>query len=210
MHEGLWLERPSCTLHINCYINNNSGMRWPVEIQTRDNPWQAKSLSLRSLFFHPTSILILTFICAEVQVLVSACFTQEVFMRACACVRACVHACLSVCLSVITSLYSWDYLCVRWCSIWVLWVHFFFNCLVGCFSMTGHPLFWVSYMHVFCIFVFAPVQHNWACFTWKGALEICSLLLLLLLLLYKSLSLLQVSPYCTSHLLLCQSRCSKS
>ena len=35
---------------------------------------------------------------------------------------------------------------------------------------------WVSYMHVFCIFVFAPVQRNWACFTWKGALEIRSLL----------------------------------
>ena len=33
----------------------------------------------------------------------------------------------------------------------------------------------------FCIFVFAPVQRNWACFTWKGALEIRSLLLLLLL-----------------------------
>ena len=32
-------------------------------------------------------------------------------------------------------------------------------------------------MHVFCIFVFAPVQYNWACFTWKDALEICSLLL---------------------------------
>ena len=37
-------------------------------------------------------------------------------------------------------------------------------------------------MHVFCIFVFAPVQHNWACFTWKGAIQIRSLLLLLLLL----------------------------
>ena len=44
-------------------------------------------------------------------------------------------------------------------------------------------LFWVSYMHVFCIFVFAFVQRNWARFTWKGALEICVLLLLLLLLL---------------------------
>ena len=37
----------------------------------------------------------------------------------------------------------------------------------------------MSYMHVFCIFVFAPVQRNWACFTWKDALEIRSLLLLL-------------------------------
>ena len=35
-------------------------------------------------------------------------------------------------------------------------------------------------MHVFCIFVFAPVQRNRACSTWKGALEIRSLLLLLL------------------------------
>ena len=30
-------------------------------------------------------------------------------------------------------------------------------CLVGLF---GHMLFWVSYMHVFCIFVFALVQCN--------------------------------------------------
>ena len=29
-------------------------------------------------------------------------------------------------------------------------------------------------------FVFAPVQQNWACFTWKGALEIRSFFLLLL------------------------------
>ena len=41
--------------------------------------------------------------------------------------------------------------------------------------------FWVSSMHVFYIFAFAPVQRNWACFTWKGALEIWLLLLLLLL-----------------------------
>ena len=45
---------------------------------------------------------------------------------------------------------------------------------------TGTYCFWVSYMHAFSIFVFAPVQRNWACFTWKSALEICSLLLLLL------------------------------
>ena len=56
---------------------------------------------------------------------------------------------------------------------------FFFNCLVGLFR---YLLFGASYMHVFCIFVFAPVQCNCACFTWKGALEIRSLLLLSLLL----------------------------
>ena len=44
----------------------------------------------------------------------------------------------------------------------------------------GHMLFWVSYMHVFCIFVCALVQRNWACFTWKGALGLRSLLLFLL------------------------------
>ena len=31
----------------------------------------------------------------------------------------------------------------------------------------------------FVFFVFALVQRNWACFTWKGALEVRSLLLLL-------------------------------
>ena len=41
----------------------------------------------------------------------------------------------------------------------------------------------VCYMQVFCIFVCAPVQRSWACFTWKGAVEIRSLLLVLLLLL---------------------------
>ena len=28
------------------------------------------------------------------------------------------------------------------------------------FGGGGHLLFWMSYMHVFCIFVFAPVQRN--------------------------------------------------
>ena len=34
--------------------------------------------------------------------------------------------------------------------------------LVGCLSMIvfAHMLFWVSYIHVFCIFVFALVQGN--------------------------------------------------
>ena len=81
------------------------------------------------------------------------------------------------------------------CMIGVIFVYadmvsgfygYFFLCLVGCFSniiWIGHLLFWVSHMHVFCIFVFAPVQRNWACFTWTGTLQIRSLLLLLLLLL---------------------------
>ena len=38
-------------------------------------------------------------------------------------------------------------------------------------------LFWMSYMQVFYTFVFVLVQHNWAHFTRKGALEIQSLLL---------------------------------
>ena len=58
------------------------------------------------------------------------------------------------------------------------------NCLVESFSMTvwTPAVLSVLYaMHVFCIFVFAPVQRNGTCFTWKGALEIRSLLLLLFL-----------------------------
>ena len=90
----------------------------------------------------------------------------------------------------IISLYGWDYLCIHWCNICILWVlsflvffntHLYYS--VGCLSMIiGHMLSWVSYMHVFCIFLFALVQRNSACFTWKGTLEICSILLLLLLL----------------------------
>ena len=33
-------------------------------------------------------------------------------------------------------------------------------CLVGCLSMIGHMLFWVSYMHVFSILAFALVHRN--------------------------------------------------
>ena len=47
-------------------------------------------------------------------------------------------------------------------------------------------IFQHDYLDTYCFeclicmrFVFAPVQRNWACFTWKGALEMCLLLLLL-------------------------------
>ena len=39
----------------------------------------------------------------------------------------------------------------------------------------------------FVFFVFAPVQRNRACFTWKGTLEIRSLLLLLFAIIYDAL-----------------------
>ena len=57
--------------------------------------------NLRLIFF--------TSICAEVQVLVSVCITQEVFVCACVCVCAHVHMCerVSVCLSVCRHLYGW-------------------------------------------------------------------------------------------------------
>ena len=45
--------------------------------------------------------------------------------------------------------------------IWYLgfMLGFFFNSLVGCFSMiVWTPAVWMSYMHVFCIFAFAPVH----------------------------------------------------
>ena len=45
--------------------------------------------NLRLIFFAP--------ICAEVQVLVSMCITQEVFVCVCMCVYVCVCVCVSVC-----------------------------------------------------------------------------------------------------------------
>ena len=96
--------------------------------------------------------------------------------------------CVSACLSVIISLYSWGYLCECWYGIgfyWGagegLWFFFFlfFVFLLISWMFQHHCLdtccFWESY--TFCVFVFAPVQRNWACFTWKGTLEIRSLLL---------------------------------
>ena len=59
-------------------------------------------------------------ICAEVQVLVFVCITQEVCV--CVCVCVCVRMCVCVCVCVIVSLYGRGYFCVRW---WVLWVFFF-------------------------------------------------------------------------------------
>ena len=76
----------------------------------------------------------------------------------------------------------WVWLC------FVLFLFFFFGggvfFVVYCFVfltalldvsawLFGHLLFWVSYKHVFCI---CTVQRTWVCFTWKGALEIRSLL----------------------------------
>ena len=65
----------------------------------------------------------------------------------CACVRECVCACMFFffkCPFLLLSWMFWAWLC-------------------------GHMLFWVSYMHVFCIFAFALVLCNCTCFTWKGA-----------------------------------------
>ena len=78
--------------------------------------------------------------------------------------------CVCVCLSVIISLYGWGYFCVRRYGIWVLWIFFFMlswlfqhDYLDTCFECL-----------ISMCFVFAPVQRNWACFTWKGPLEIHS------------------------------------
>ena len=71
--------------------------------------------NLRLIFFAP--------ICAEVQVLVSVCITQEVCVcvcvcacvrvcvRVCVCVCVCLSVCLPVCLSAIISLCSGLFLC---------------------------------------------------------------------------------------------------
>ena len=76
--------------------------------------------NLRLIFF--------TSICAEVQVLVSVCITQEVFVcGVCVCVRACIYVCLSSSV----------------CMVGVIFVYvdiygfygYSFLCLVGRFSM---------------------------------------------------------------------------
>ena len=73
--------------------------------------------NLRLIFFAP--------ICAEVQVVVSVCITQEVFL--------CVCVCVCVCLSVIISLCSWVIF------VYIDAVYWFYGCsflcLIGCFSM---------------------------------------------------------------------------
>ena len=92
----------------------------------------------------------------------------------CVCVCVCVSVCLSVCLSSLVCVVGYFY--VRWCNILVLWVFFFLLNWMFQHDCLDTYCFWVSYLHAFSIFVFAPVQHNWACFTWKSALEIRSLL----------------------------------
>ena len=85
---------------------------------------------------------------------------------------------LSADSSSLLSLDLWKkiFLCTE-VAFFFLWTHLY--CLVRCLSMIGHMLFWVSYIiSVFSIFVFAFVQCKWTCFTWKGTLEIQSLLLL--------------------------------
>ena len=64
-------------------------------------------------------------------------------------------------------------------TVFGFYVYFFLNahpyCLAGCLNMIActRAVLGVLYARVF---VFALVQRNSACFTWKGALEILSLL----------------------------------
>ena len=87
-----------------------------------------------------SEMCVCVYVCVRVCVYVRVCVCECVCV--CVCERACVHVCMCVCVCVcvcvcgIISLYGWDYFHVCWYGIWVLWVIFFFNCLVGCFSMT--------------------------------------------------------------------------
>ena len=96
--------------------------------------------------------------------------------------------CVSTCLSSLVCIVGVIYVNVdtvlgfiggrgRGCCVFFFW--FFFVFLLISWMFQHHCLdtccFWESY--TFCVFVFAPVQRNWACFTWKGTLEIRSLLL---------------------------------
>ena len=78
-------------------------------------------------------------------------------------------------------------MCAQTRPQFILFMGILFLCLIGCFSMYiwTPTVLSALYMRVFCIFVFPLVQRNGAGFTWKGALEIHSLLLLLLYSLYE-------------------------
>ena len=135
--------------------------------------WRHYHLATKALFTDHAVIVILFQVCVCVCV--------------CVCVSVSVCVCVCVCLSSLVCVVG--YFHVRWCSILVLWVFFFLLNWMFQHDCLDTYCFWVSYMHAFCIFVFASVQRNWACFTWKSALEIRSLLLLLLQKLYAVCSL---------------------
>ena len=107
-------------------------------------------------------------------------------MCVCVCVCECVCVChhqfvwlgLFLCM-LIRYIYNMFFYGYSFLPSW-MFQHYYldtycFECLVICIC------FLFLYLHLFsacvCIFVFAPVQRKWACFTWKGALEIRSLLL---------------------------------
>ena len=85
------------------------------------------------------------------------------------------------------------YVCLSSLVCMVGVVFLYFDTVYGVFWVFFFVLSWMfqlDYLDTYCFeclicvcFVFAPVQRSSACFTWKGSLEICSLLLLLLLLL---------------------------
>ena len=103
-------------------------------------------------------------------------------------VSLCMYHSRGMCVFLFCFVCVW-FVCV-WSLVFVVWVIFLyvdmvfgfygysFLCLVGCLSMIILTPAVLSVLNAcVCIFVFAPVQCNWACFTWKGALEIRSLLL---------------------------------
>ena len=88
-----------------------------------------------------------------------------------------ITVCVCECLSIIIILCRVIFVYVDAVYWFYGWFSFFFLMLTWMFQhdCLDTYCFWVSYMHAFSIFVFAPVQRNWACFTWKSALEIPSL-----------------------------------
>ena len=113
------------------------------------------------------------------------CVCARACMRACTCMRECVHVCLSSLVYVVGIIYVYVDTVF---GIYGYFFFFFFNCLVGCLSM----IVWTpAVLGVFyaCVLYFCnrTCSSQLSMFTWKGALEIRSLLLLLL-----SLSLLSI------------------
>ena len=129
--------------NLSLFLDPLSGTHYHYPLENH-SVLQLLKRNLRLIFFAP--------ICAEVQVLVSVCITQEV------CV--CVCLCLSVCLSSLVCVVGYFY--VRWCNILVLWVFFFLLNWMFQHDCLDTYCFWVSYMHAFLflyLHLFSAIEH---------------------------------------------------
>ena len=125
--------------------------------------------------------ILIIFVCVCVCVCVCVYVYVCVCVCVCVCVRVHMRACMRVCVCVCVCVCVWSLVCVV--GVIVVYV----DMVYGFYGYSVFIVCWMfqhDYLDTYCFeclicmcFVF---QRNWARFTRKGALEICSLLLLLL------------------------------